>query len=185
MTAILEQQPPPLGEIAKPIPQELDRIISRCLEKNAALRSQSARDVRFALTDLLSGPAREAQRAQFRFRRGPALSIAALLAAVLLLAAGLRVTRGNRSPESIAVLPFVNASGNPDLEYLGDGMTESLINTLSQVPNLAVMSRNSVFRYKGRETDAQAAGRSLKVQAVLTGTVAQRGDDLSISARID
>ena len=70
------------------------------------------------------------------------------------------------------------------MEYLGDGITESLINTLSQVPNLAVMSRNSVFRYKGRETDAQAAGQTLKVQAVLTGRVGQRGDGLSISAEL-
>jgi TolB-like protein len=77
--------------------------------------------------------------------------------------------------ESLAVLPFVNAGGSPDTEYLGDGITEALINNLSQVPKLTVMSRNSVFRYKGLEADAQAAGRSLKVQAVLTGRVVQRG----------
>jgi TolB-like protein/Tfp pilus assembly protein PilF len=84
----------------------------------------------------------------------------------------------------VAVLPFVNASADPNTEYLSDGITESLIDSLSQVPNLAVMSRNSVFRYKGRETDAQAAGQALKVQAVLTGTVVQRGDSLSISAEL-
>ena len=70
------------------------------------------------------------------------------------------------------------------MEYLGDGITESLINAMSQLPNLAVMSRNSVFRYKGRETDAQAVGQALKVQAVLTGRVVQRGDNLSISAEL-
>src|ERR1700737_1086129 len=69
------------------------------------------------------------------------------------------------------------------MEYLGDGITESLINTLSQVPNLAVMSRNSVFRYKGRETDARAAGQPLKGKAVLTGGV-QRGDVLSIGPEL-
>jgi TolB-like protein len=94
------------------------------------------------------------------------------------------LNQSNKPTDSIAVLPFVNASGNPDMEYLSDGITESLINTLSQVPNLAVMSRNAVFRYKGRETDAQAAGQTLKVQAVLTGTVVQRGDGLSISAEL-
>ena len=86
--------------------------------------------------------------------------------------------------DSIAVLPFVNASGNADLDYLSDGITESLINSLSRVPNLSVMSRNSVFRFKGREADAQAAGRALNVRTVLTGRVAQRGDALSISAEL-
>ena len=70
------------------------------------------------------------------------------------------------------------------MEYLGDGITESLINSLSQVPNLLVMSRNAVFRYKGRQADAQAAGKALKVKAVLTGSVVQRGDGLSISAEL-
>ena len=184
MTAILEVQPPPLAEIAKPIPQELDRIISRCLDKNPATRSQSARDLRFALSDLLSGsPALQTYRGRFWLYSRVTLSIAAALALVL-LATGLFRFQANRSPDSIAVLPFVNASGNPDLDYLGDGITESLINTLSQVPNLAVMSRNSVFRYKGRDTDAQAAGQALKVQTILTGTVGKRGDNLSISAEL-
>jgi len=184
MTAILEARPAPLGEIAKSLPHELDRVVARCLEKNPALRAQSARDLQFALTGLLTGaPAMQTPRARFRFRPRVAHSMAAALA-VVLVAAGLRFRSANRPLDSIAVLPFVNASGNPDLEYLGDGITESLINTLSQVPNLAVMSRNAVFRYKGRETDAQAAGRALQVQTVLTGTVAKRGDDLSISAEL-
>ena len=85
---------------------------------------------------------------------------------------------------SVAVLPFVNASGDPNSEYLSDGITESLINSLSRLPRLMVMSRNSVFRYKGRESDAQAMGRELKVRAVLTGRVTQRGDNLSISAEL-
>jgi eukaryotic-like serine/threonine-protein kinase len=86
--------------------------------------------------------------------------------------------------DSLAVLPFVNVSGDPNTEYLADGITESLINNLSQLPNLTVMSRNSVFRYKGQEADAQVVGRDLKVQAVLTGHMVQRGDNLSISAEL-
>src|SRR5262249_51941007 len=86
--------------------------------------------------------------------------------------------------DSIAVLPFVNASQDPDMEYLGDGIAESLINSLSRLPNLTVMSRNSVFHYKGRETDAQDIGRSLKVRAVLTGRVMLHGDSLAISAEL-
>ncbi len=86
--------------------------------------------------------------------------------------------------DSIAVLPFVNASGDPNTEYLSDGIPESIINSLSQLPNLKVMSRNSVFHYKGKDTDAQAVARELKVQGVLTGRVAQRGDGLSINVEL-
>jgi hypothetical protein len=77
---------------------------------------------------------------------------------------------------SIAVLPFVNQNNDPNTEYLSDGIPESIINSLSQLPNLKVMSRNSVFHYKGKDMDAQAVAKELKVQAVLTGRVAQRGD---------
>jgi TolB-like protein/Tfp pilus assembly protein PilF len=84
----------------------------------------------------------------------------------------------SRQIESIAVMPFVNESGNADVEYLSDGMTETLISSLSQLPNLSVKARSSVFRYKGKETDALIIGKELNVQAVLTGTVVQRGNDL-------
>src|SRR4051794_20447575 len=82
--------------------------------------------------------------------------------------------------ESIAVMPFLNESGNADYEYLSDGMTETLISSLSQLPNLDVKPRSSVFRYKGKETDAQTLGKELHVQAVLNGRVTQRGQDISL-----
>ena len=82
--------------------------------------------------------------------------------------------------ESIAVLPFVNESGNADNEYLADGMTESLIGSLSQLPRLSVKARASVFRYKGKEIDPKRIGQELNVQAILTGRVVQRGNDLTL-----
>jgi adenylate cyclase len=88
------------------------------------------------------------------------------------------------SAKSIAVLPFANQNRDPDTEYLSDGIPESIINSLSQLPNLRVMSRNSVFHYKGKDTDAQAVAKELKVQAVLTGRMTQRGDGLSISVEL-
>jgi serine/threonine-protein kinase len=98
-----------------------------------------------------------------------------------LTAVGIYLLLGSgKTIDSIAVLPFTNVSADPSTEYLSDGISESLINNLSQVPNLTVMSRNSVFRYKGQEIDAQAAGRILKVQAVLTGRMVHRGESLSI-----
>src|SRR6266852_3461050 len=86
--------------------------------------------------------------------------------------------------ESIAVMPFVNESGNAELEYLSDGMTETLIGSLSQLPNLNVKARSSVFRYKGKETNPQTIGKELSVQALLNGRVAQRGDDLTLNLEL-
>ncbi len=86
--------------------------------------------------------------------------------------------------DSLAVLPFINAGADPEAEYLSDGITESIINNLSQLPALKVLARNSVFRYKGRETDAQEIGRELKVGAVLTGRLLQFGDRLIIRAEL-
>jgi TolB-like protein/Tfp pilus assembly protein PilF len=87
--------------------------------------------------------------------------------------------------ESIAVLPFANLGNDPKTEYLSDGITESLINSLSQLPNLAVMSRNTVFRYKGQATDPQKVGRDLHVRAILTGRLIQTGDELLISVNLE
>jgi TolB-like protein len=99
-----------------------------------------------------------------------------------------RYTSSKQSAElpakSIAVLPFDNQNRDPDTEYLSDGIPESIINSLSQLPNLKVMSRNSVFHYKGKDTDAQAVAKELKVQAVLTGRLTQRAGGLSISVEL-
>ena len=99
-----------------------------------------------------------------------------------------RYTSSKQSAElpakSIAVLPFDNQNRDPDTDYLSDGIPESIINSLSQLPNLKVMSRNSVFHYKGKEMDAPAVAKELKVQAVLTGRMKQRGDGLSISVEL-
>lgn len=82
--------------------------------------------------------------------------------------------------ESIAVMPFVNESGNADVDYLSDGMTETLISSLSQLPNLNVKPRSTVFRYKGKQTDPKAIGKELNVEAILIGRVIQRGPDVSL-----
>jgi serine/threonine-protein kinase len=89
-----------------------------------------------------------------------------------------------RQISSIAVMPFVNGTGNPDTDYLSDGMTETLISSLSQVPNLNVKARSSVFRYKGKDTDAKTIGKELGVQAILNGRVSQHGDQLTLSLEL-
>jgi TolB-like protein/Tfp pilus assembly protein PilF len=91
---------------------------------------------------------------------------------------------GSKEISSIAVLPFVNSSNDPNSEYLSDGLTESLINNLSQVRNLSVMSRASVFHYKGKDVDPQTIAHDLKVEAVVTGRIVQHGDQLVISSEL-
>ncbi len=110
-------------------------------------------------------------------------AIAALL--IVVGAAGWLFTREKASTPkvtSIAVLPFVNATGDANNEYLSDGLTESLIGTLSQLPNFKVMARSTVFRFKGNQDDPQKIGQTLQVGAVLMGRVTQHGDELGVQA---
>src|SRR5207249_6376168 len=87
---------------------------------------------------------------------------------------------GSGRIHSIAVLPFVNVSADPNIEYLSDGITDGIISSLSRVPELRVMARTTVFSYKGRELSPQKVGHDLNVDAVLLGRIAQRGDNLTI-----
>ena len=94
------------------------------------------------------------------------------------------LSAGSMQINSIAVMPFVNESGNPDVEYLSDGMTETLISALSQLPGVSVKACSSVFRYKGRAADPHTIGSELNVQAVLNGRVVQHGDQLMLSLEL-
>ena len=111
----------------------------------------------------------------------PRLYLIAIVAVAALVVAGLAIYRywpSQKQIGSIAVMPFANQSGNADLEYLADGMTESLISNLSQIPSLNVKARSSVFRYKGKEVDPANAGRELSVEAILTGRLVEQANAL-------
>src|SRR6266566_5308875 len=131
---------------------------------------------------------RPVSSAEFIFReikqhkRGVLVAFSVLLLAAVALGVWHFARRSSSSAQikSIAVMPFVNQSGNQDVEYLSDGMTETLINTLSQLPDLSVKARSSVFRYKGKEVEPQTVGNELNVQAIVNGRVVQRGDDLTL-----
>ena len=122
------------------------------------------------------------------FSRGRAVwGIGAVVLLVLLAAVGwyYRTSWGNGGAiHSLAVLPFENASGDPNAEYLSDGMAESLIDSLSQLPHLKVMSRDSAFQYRGKGTDAHTVGQALGVQAVFKGRVERQGDMMTIGAEL-
>ncbi len=119
---------------------------------------------------------------------------ATIVGAILILIAAAAAVFGIRSyfhardteiaVDSIAVIPFENQNKDPGAEWISDGLTESIINNLTQLPNLKVISRSSVFHYKGKQTDPIAAGKELGVRAVLTGRLMQRGETMLISAEL-
>jgi len=119
-------------------------------------------------------------------RRGVALAAAAVIAVIVAASAYLYLARGESAAakDSVAVLPFQNASSDPNMEYLSDGITESLINSLSQLPNVRVMASSTMFSFKGKGLSPQAVGRELGVDAVLAGRVVQSGDSLSVQAEL-
>jgi eukaryotic-like serine/threonine-protein kinase len=173
---------------------KLEEIIHKALKKDPRSRYQSAADIHADLVRLkrdtvsshtaTAGPTVEAQ-SQRRWRGKLLVGICTflVLAAVGAWLYRSRVT-GGALIDSVAVLPFVNANADPDTEYLSDGITESLINSLSQLPHLRVMSRDSAFIYKGKETDARTVGQVLGVRAVLKGRMMQHGENLSISTEL-
>jgi eukaryotic-like serine/threonine-protein kinase len=190
LDSILHASPEPIARLHGGIPPELERIIGKCLEKDRDRRYQSARELQVDLRNLQRDtdsavpiPSATAVRAESWFSRRRV--VAGLPVALLLLGLGFYwMTGRDKAIDSIAVLPFVNASGNPDTEYLSDGITDSLITGLAQLPRLRVTARSLVFRHKGKEEDPQKAGRDLKVRAVLMGRVVQRGDSLNVQAEL-
>ena len=189
--SILRGAPASTARFNPDLPAELQRIISKALEKDRALRYQGAAEMLADLKRLRrdSSSARveiAAEQSQSRKSKTLIWAIGGIVA-LALLAGGAFFWRSRGSSDqisSVAVMPFVNATKNPDSEYLSDGITESLINNLSQLPNLVVMARSSVFRYKGRDVDPQTVAKELKVQAIVTGRIAQHGDQLIISSEL-
>jgi TolB-like protein len=201
--AILDEAPVSPLRLNPDLSADFDRIISKALEKDRNLRYQTAADLRTDLTrlkrDLDSGRSSSisssaAVAALSSSAVVPAATVPqsrkflwAGIAALLLIAAaaGVYFLRGKSDTgkvSSIAVLPFVNATSDSGNEYLSDGLTESLIGTLSQLPDLKVMARSTVFRFKGNQEDPRQIGETLKVAAVLVGRITQHGDEVSVQA---
>ena len=196
--AILNQQVVPATVVNASVPAELDHVIAKALEKDRTVRSERAAELRADLKRLKreadSGRVASVAATTVMARPAPKTSRRSLLfgaaaALVLAISIGAYVMFGGRGAgiDSVAVLPFVATGGTSDAsgtEYLTDGITETLINGLTQLSGLRVSARSVVFKYKGKDTDAQQAGRDLNVRAVVTGRVSMRGDRLVIQAEL-
>ncbi len=193
--AILHKSPVAPVRLNPEMPDDLQHIITKLLEKDREERYQSARelatDLRRLKRDTDSGQPTHISRAvvtaheQKQQQKKIGIIAAASLGVIALVLLSLYFFLWrSRSIDAIAIMPFVNASSDPQVEYLSDGLTESLINSLSQLPHLSVMSRSSVFRYKGKGTDPKDLGKDLGVGAVLMGRVVQQGDNLSVSVEL-
>src|SRR2546425_10059278 len=230
LNKIIREQPPTITDLRPDAPNDLQRIVRRCLAKDPEDRYQTIKDVAIELRELrrelpgsagidttvpptsakfgvppsggtVSGPRTlppesgtpstpPPSSAEYIIREIKQHKLAMAVALIVLAvgAVGLGMYLHARNTEvaidSIAVLPFQNRSTEPDSEYLSDGLAESLIYRLSQLPNLKVSPTSSVFHYKGKDIDPIKVGKELGVNAVLSGRITQRGDNLTISAEL-
>jgi eukaryotic-like serine/threonine-protein kinase len=189
--AILNRHPVAPLQVNPNVPPALQEVIRRALEKDRNLRYQNAADMGVELQRL-----RRDSDSGWRSGEEGTEPLAAPIAGHLsssskrraqtssMQTAAARPQRVSKIIHSLAVLPFENASGETEHEYLSDGITGSLINTLATVPKLRVMAQSTVFRYKGRKIDPQAIGRELNVRAVLTGRIMHLGGSLRIGTEL-
>lgn len=192
--AILNQTPPSPVRLNPELPGELERIINKALEKDRNFRYQNASDLRADLQRLkrdsgsdktaITPPETTAVKQPLLARRWVLLAALAVLLIALAGSGAYLYLRRTEQIDSIAVLPFTNVSGDPNTEYLSDGIFESLINSLAQLPNLRVVPRNVAFRYKRKDVDAQKVGKDLNVRSILMGRIIQRGDSLNVQTEL-
>ncbi|HEX8459381.1 MAG TPA: protein kinase [Pyrinomonadaceae bacterium] len=180
ISAVLNDRPRPLREIAPGVPIELESIIQKCLEKNEENRYPSASEILYDLENLEAVINNDGRRFKFSILGTVSTAVITLLLIALSAFIYLRLTR----VPTIAVLPIVNASDDASIEYLGDGLSESLINKLSGLSYLRVKPLTSVSGYKGKVTDVQAVGRDLNVDAVLAGKIIRQGESLVLEAAL-
>ncbi|MGA2856970.1 MAG: protein kinase [Candidatus Sulfotelmatobacter sp.] len=207
--SILNRAPASAMRLNPEMPPKLEEIINKALEKDPGIRCQTAAelgaDLKRLKRDLDSGRALSTSGSAGAVASGSVAAVSASSASVpvptarrkylfagvataiviLAVLGGVYFLRGrpdSKKISSIAVLPFVNATSDANNEYLSDGLTESLISSLSQLPDIKVLARSTVFRFKGKEDDPQKIGQTLQVNAVLTGRVLQHGDHVAVEA---
>jgi len=177
--AILYRDPAPLNA-----PPALNAIVLKCLAKSPDARYQTANDLQQTLERASPGSDSSVTDLVMRHPRALAFAVALMIISVGALAIYRKGANTGRI-DSIAVLPLEMRSNDPEADYISDGITESINNSLAKLPSLKVIPNSVALHYKGKSADFQKVGDALGVQAVLTGRVAQRGDDLGISIELD
>jgi eukaryotic-like serine/threonine-protein kinase len=190
--SILSRAPVPAVRINPEVSPRLEEVISRALEKDREVRYQSAAEMRAELRRVKRDKESSSVTAapvEVETRKRPLRWILAVIA--VLVVAGFLAGRFLRPQgaegagiHSIAVLPFANAGKDPEMDYLGEGMSAEITNSLSRLPNVQVMAHSTVSRYKARQDDPQGVGRELHVDAVLTGRVAEHDNELDVEAEL-
>jgi len=197
IVAILEHDPVPLDRYVRAAPNDLQAVVMKTLAKQAGERYQRAQVLMNDLQRIRRRQEIEIELAQPTLHRTGGGSAAATIdgdaterhistasSGFGSISALSRRRKTRKKIDSIAILPLTNISGDPETEYLADGITETIINTLSKLPKLKVMARSTVFRYKGKDVDPQQVGFDLGIRAVLMGRVLQRSDDLIVNTEL-
>ena len=212
---LIEHEPVPINNLVSGVPDEMQQVVSRMLEKAPENRYQSIRETADDLKALsssgpqgMSGHTQPENRTAVmqrttgggvdkttentrsiapRYRRWPVTAALGVLLLGSIFLGGYfwwQRTGPVNEIRSVAVMPFVNETGDPQVEYLSDGMTDALISSLSELPNLKVKARTSVFRYKGKEIDPKTIGKELGVQAIVNGRFTQRDGRTSVTLEV-
>lgn len=182
MAAVLTETPKPIEKFAPDVPENLRLLVERCLEKDTDKRFQSAAEILFELENTANQDKKDAKRkSRLQFFVKTAFAIFALFA--VLFAAYFYYT-AKPSPRTLAVMPIAIEQGLIDKEYLADGLTQSIIEELSNLSELKVKNQSIVAAYKGKILEAQNIGKELKADAVYLGSIISRGDILFLKAKL-
>lgn len=198
LAGILHASPDPPSQYNPRISRELDRIILKCLEKDQDKRYQSTQEVLHDLRNAQLSAETEPMKMDSASRRwvkmglisehkkSSHLTIWIFIFAILAIASAIYFFSKwqPRAIRSVAVLPFDNANKDPNSEYLTDGITEAVINSLSQISDMKVLARGTVFSYKGKQLDPRRVGKDLKVDVVVSGSIYQHNNDLIVQAEL-
>ncbi|HVE55649.1 MAG TPA: serine/threonine-protein kinase, partial [Pyrinomonadaceae bacterium] len=191
IASILKSEPAPLSEIVKNLPPEFERIVAKSLNKKRAERYQTMKDFAEDLKQIRQRLAFQTELERIHISNDVFAASGEIFPfenATQILPKNSfppqRKTRTRKAIDSLAVLPLVNSGNDAETEYLSDGITEGIINSLSKLPKLRVVPRSTVFRYKGQQTDSQQIGNELGVRAVFAGRVLQIGDSLIVNAEL-
>ena len=190
IAAILRSDPRPLSAIVRNLPPDFERVVSKSLNKKTAARYQTMKDFAAELKQIRQRLAFQTELERIHVSN----DVFAASGEILPLENATRILPKNSFPprtrrvrkviDSLAVLPLVNSRDDAETEYLADGITEGIINSLSKLPKLRVVPRSTVFRYKGRQTDTQQIGDELGVRAVFAGRILKLGDSLVVHAEL-